>query len=109
MPEETRQLVLLFVDVPSAVHVRDQRGNDAATDFLAEVTAQIGRVRKQHGGQEVRSVGSTVLSSSSSPGLFLSPPPSLPQPANTKAIIRTRNMPTSRMGSAKYKPDLGRW
>lgn len=62
MPEETLQLTLLFVDIPSAAHVRDQHGNDAATDFLAEVTAGIGRLRSRYGGHEVRSLGSMILS-----------------------------------------------
>lgn len=62
MPEKTHFLSLLFLDVPTALQVRDRRGNDAAADFLADVMARLGRILQQHGGHEVRSVASTMLS-----------------------------------------------
>lgn len=62
MPEKSHFLSLLFLDVPTALQVRDRHGNDAAADFLADVMARLGRILQQHGGHEVRSVASTMLS-----------------------------------------------
>ncbi len=61
MPEENRFYALLFLDIPTALEVRDNQGNDEAAQFLGEVTGRLGRIRRQHGGEEVRSVGSTML------------------------------------------------
>lgn len=61
MPEENRFYALLFLDIPTALEVRDHQGNDEAAQFLGEVTGRLGRIRRQHGGEEVRAVGSTML------------------------------------------------
>jgi len=62
MPEEHCFYTLLFLDVPTALQVRDELGNDEAARFLGEVTGRLDRIRRQHGGNEVRTVGSTMLS-----------------------------------------------
>ena len=62
MPEETHFLTLVFLDIPTALQVRDLQGDDEASRFLADVTARLERIRHQHGGAEVRTVGSTMLS-----------------------------------------------
>lgn len=62
MPEERCFYTLLFLDIPTALQVRDMQGNDEAARFLGEVTGRLDRIRRQHAGQEVRTVGSTMLS-----------------------------------------------
>ena len=62
MPEERHFLTLVFADIPTALVVRDRQGNEAATRFLTEVNRRLDRIRRQYGGEEVRTVGSTMLS-----------------------------------------------
>jgi len=62
MPEARHAVTLLFLDIPTALDVRDRQGAEAAARFLAEVTAVLDRIRREHGGAEVRTVGSALLS-----------------------------------------------
>ena len=71
MPAESHFLTLVFLDIPTALQIRDLQGNDQASRFLADVTARLDRIDRQHGGAEVRTVGSTMLSRFGEPGAAL--------------------------------------
>ena len=61
--DKTRFLTLMFVDIPNAVAVREQEGEEAVREFLEESISLLSVVRRQHKGTLLRTVGSSLLCS----------------------------------------------
>lgn len=64
MPNDTAQrLTLMFVDIPTAVELRESVGDAVARDFLKHCTELISGLVEARTGVVVRAVGSTLLCS----------------------------------------------
>ncbi|MBT3376903.1 MAG: FHA domain-containing protein [Lentisphaerae bacterium] len=53
--------VVMFIDIPTAAHIREAEGGSAERSFLDRCVSILSVVRKQHDGVLVRTVGSTLL------------------------------------------------
>jgi len=64
MPEQNSQdLTLMFVDIPTVSAIRDMEGELVVREFVDRCLALLGDIREQHEGELIRSVGSTLLCS----------------------------------------------
>jgi class 3 adenylate cyclase len=64
MPEQNSQdLTLMFVDIPTVSAIRDMEGELVVREFVDKCLALLGEIREQNNGELIRSVGSTLLCS----------------------------------------------
>ncbi|MBT7057751.1 MAG: adenylate/guanylate cyclase domain-containing protein, partial [Lentisphaerae bacterium] len=56
-------VTLMFVDIPTAVSVREAEGDDVANAMVEECVSLISVVRKKHSGKLIRTVGSSMICS----------------------------------------------
>ncbi len=61
--EKTQFLSLMFIDIPNASSVADTEGQTVAREMVEHCISIISVVRKQHGGNLIRTVGSSLLCS----------------------------------------------
>ena len=61
--QKSKSLIVMFVDIPGAVDVRERNGGDAARDFVKECISVISGIIGKHGGSLVRTIGSAALCS----------------------------------------------
>jgi hypothetical protein len=61
--QQTQNLALMFVDIPTIGTIREQKGEGEARDCQQRCLALLGDVRKKYAGNLVRSIGGTLLCS----------------------------------------------
>lgn len=61
--QQTQNLSLMFVDIPTIGTIREQKGEGEARDCQQRCLALLGDVRKKYAGNLVRSIGGTLLCS----------------------------------------------
>jgi adenylate cyclase len=61
--QQTQNLTLMFVDIPTIGTIREQKGEGEARDCQQRCLALLGDVRKKYAGNLVRSIGGTLLCS----------------------------------------------
>ena len=66
--QQTQNLALMFVDIPTIGTIREQKGEGEARDCQQRCLALLGDVRKKYAGTLVRSIGGTLLCSFSDAG-----------------------------------------
>lgn len=61
--QNSQDLTLMFVDIPTVSAIRDMEGELVVREFVDKCLTLLGKVRETHGGELIRSVGSTLLCS----------------------------------------------
>ncbi len=61
--QNSQDLTLMFVDIPTVSAIRDMEGELVVREFVDKCLALLGDIREKHNGELIRSVGSTLLCS----------------------------------------------
>ncbi|MDX9978496.1 MAG: adenylate/guanylate cyclase domain-containing protein [Lentisphaeria bacterium] len=61
--QNSQDLTLMFVDIPTVSAIRDMEGELVVREFVDKCLALLGDIREKHSGELIRSVGSTLLCS----------------------------------------------